>query len=196
MRKTADVALGDVSTNDYPDFTEPLPEAEDFDVAEWLGGVRPTRRGVRLYARADVIARMEEIASLIEDLPEGDALDDLVEEFERLQRLFEASGRWFVVEGRSQEWVEDYRRVAKRDMGIKRDPSERQKMQIILGQLAEQIATPSGVTVEMLDRLNDSAPGELSKLIVAMTFANEQVAQSAGVLRLDFSSRRSGATPD
>lgn len=187
MPKIDDEPLGgsDYST----DATAPLPEPEEFDFAAWLGGVRPTRRAVRLYARADVLGRMEEIAGLIEDA-EGEQADALVDEFEELQRTFEASGRWFFVEARSAEWVEDFRRVYKRDHGIKGDPGDRQRIAIILAQLAEQIVSPAGVTAEMLERLHEANAGELNKLVVAVTMANDQVAQSAAVLKLDFSSRR------
>lgn len=55
--------------------------------------------------------------------------------------------------------------------------------------------TPTGVTAEALAVMLDRAAGEVNKLIVAMTFANQQVADSAGVLKLDFSSRRPAVTP-
>lgn len=176
--------------------TPDLPEPENFDLDAWLDGVRPTRRAVLLYGRSDVIARMEEIAGTIEDADDAEA-DELVDEFERLKAAFLGSGRWFVVEGRSPEWVDDYRRAAKKELGSKKDDlTERQKVRVLLGQLAQQIVTPQGVTVAALERLHETAPGELNKLIVAMTYANEQLSGTAKVLSMDFSSRRSGAVPD
>lgn len=171
------------------DATAPLGAAEDFDFASWLAGVRPTRRAVRLHARADVLARLEEIAGLIEDADDERA-EALVDEFEALKAAFEASGRWFVVEARSVEWVEDYRRTIRRDRGIKGALSDKEKMAVLLEQLAEQIVTPVGVTADMLTNLHATNSGELNKLIVAMTMANDQIAQAAQVLTLDFSSRR------
>ena len=175
------------------------PTVDDFDFQDWLEGVRPTRRAVRLYARADLIGRMEEIAGEAADaekLGDSDTLAGLVDEMETLRETFDASARWFVVEARSPEWEDDFHRVRARDMGIKKgEPGERQQQQILLEQLAEQIVTPSGVTAEALAVMLDRAAGELNKLIVAMTFANQQVADSAGVLKLDFSSRRPAVTP-
>lgn len=175
------------------------PTVDDFDFQSWLEGVRPTRRAVRLYARADLIGRMEEIAgeaAEAENRGDSDALEALVDEMESLREAFDASARWFVVEARSPEWVDDFHRVRARDMGIKKgEPGERQKQQILLEQLAEQIVTPTGVTAEALAVMLDRAAGEVNKLIVAMTFANQQVADSAGVLKLDFSSRRPAVTP-
>lgn len=175
------------------------PTVTDFDFGAWLEGVRPTRRAVRLYARADLIGRMEEIAGEAgeaEKRGDTDAMEAFVDEMESLREAFDASARWFVVEARSPEWVDDFHRVRARDMGIKKgEPGERQKQQILLEQLAEQIVTPSGVTAEALAVMLDRSAGELNKLIVAMTFANQQVADSAGVLKLDFSSRRPAVTP-
>ena len=175
------------------------PTVDDFDFQDWLEGVRPTRRAVRLYARADLIGRMEEIAGEAADaekLGDSDALAGLVDEMETLRETFDASAHWFVVEARSPEWVDDFHRIRARDMGVRKgEPGERQKQQILLEQLAEQIVTPSGVTAEALAVMLDRSAGELNKLIVAMTFANQQVADSAGVLKLDFSSRRPAVTP-
>ena len=175
------------------------PTVDDFDFQDWLEGVRPTRRAVRLYARADLIGRMEEIAGEAADaekLGDSDALAGLVDEMETLRETFDASAHWFVVEARSPEWVDDFHRIRARDMGVRKgEPGERQKQQILLEQLAEQIVTPTGVTAEALAVMLDRSAGELNKLIVAMTFANQQVADSAGVLKLDFSSRRPAVTP-
>lgn len=175
------------------------PTVDDFDFQDWLEGVRPTRRAVRLYARADLIGRMEEIAGEAADaekLGDSDTLAGLVDEMETLRETFDASARWFVVEARSPEWEDDFHRVRARDMGIKKgEPGERQKQQILLEQLAEQIVTPTGVTAEALAVMLDRAAGEVNKLIVALQFANRQVADSAGVLQLDFSSRRPAVTP-
>lgn len=167
--------------------------AESFDVDEWLAGVRPTRRAVTLYARADLLARMDEIAYRVERMPDGDEVDALVDEFEELRAEFLA-GRTFVVEGRSAEWRDEFKRDAKERLGVRKgDGTTDQKRAILLAMLAEQIVSPV-VTAEQLERLNDVNAGELSKLLVAQTFANEQVAEASKVVTLDFSSRRSAAS--
>ena len=184
----------DIADTPIIDATEP-PEVEDFDFDAWLAGVRPTRRSVKLYGRADLIGRMEEIAAQIEDAV-GDDAEDLIDEFETAKDAFDASARWFVVEARSPEWVDDFHRTRARAIGIKKgEPGERQKQQILLEQLAEQIVSPTGITPQALVTLLDRNAGELNKLIVAMTFANTSVAESAKVLTLDFSSRRPGGSP-
>lgn len=173
------------------DVTPELPEPEDFDVSAWLGGVRPTRRAVRLYGRADVLARMDEIVSLVNNLPDGEEVDALIDEFEELKTQYH-DGRTFVVEGRSPEWVEHFQRAALDAMGVKKgDGGRGQRVQVLLAQLADQIVIPQ-VTVEQLAKLNEANAGELNKLVVAMTFANNQLGESAEVLKVDFSQRRSG----
>lgn len=160
---------------------------DDFDFGSWLAGVRPTRRAVQLYARGDLVARLDELEGRI-DAATDDEVDELLEEFERLRAEFR-DGRWFIVEARSPEWVEEYR---KRATG-KGKLSDAGRIRIVVGQLAEQIVQPQ-VSAEQLAVLYDRNPGELNKLVVAMTFANNQVAETAGSLTRDFSSRRSDGT--
>ena len=174
------------------DVTPALPEPEDFDVDAWLAGVRPTRRAVVLYARADILARLDEIDARVRSLPDGDEVDALIDEFEALRAEYR-DGRPFVVEGRSPEWVEHFKRTALADLGVRKgDGTREQRVEVMMAQLAEQIVSPEGLTVEHLQALNERNAGELNKLVVAMTFANNQVAEAAEVLTLDFSSRRSG----
>lgn len=183
----------DLPLGSSTDVTPDLPTPADFDVDSWLAGVRRPRRAVVLYQRADLLARMDEIVAQIEALPDGDEVDALIDEYEELRDEFK-QGRTFVVEGRSQEWVAEFRKRRLAAMGVRKGEGDRdQKRAALLDQLAEQIVTPH-VTAEQLDRLEDVANGELMKLVVAMEFANQQVAESAGVLKLDFSSRRSGTT--
>lgn len=181
-----DVPLG-ASVDVAPELTP-----ETFDVTEWLAGVRPTRRAVTLYASGHVLARMDQIADRINRLPNGAEVDELVAEFEELKAQF-LDGRTFVIEGRSSEWRGEFTRVAKERLGMKGDGTPEQRRTVMLEMLAEQMVSPV-VTVEQLDRLGDANEGELSKLLVAQTFANEQLAEASAVVTLDFSSRRSGAS--
>lgn len=191
-RTNEDLPLGaDTPLDTTP--TAPTNPA-DFDVDSWLAGVRPTRRSVLLYDRADLLARLDTLATHIESLPDGDEADELIDEFDRVKAEF-TDGRWFTVEGRSKEWEAEFRREELTRLGVKRgsEGSARQRTKVLLAQLAEQIVDPP-VTAEQLEQLNEANAGELNKLVVAMTFANNQVAEASSVLKLDFSSRRSVTT--
>ena len=173
------------------------PRPETFDWDAFLDGVRPTRRGVRIYPQADLVARMEAIAEQIDDMPDGPEVDALIDDFESLKAQFH-NGVWFEVEKRSSEWVEHFRAdLAKRldlDLGDGTDDTKGRDEDVhtaLLHQLAEQIVTPAGITYEHVKRLLDTNEGEANKLVVAMTMVNSQIAEKAQVLSVDFSQRRS-----
>lgn len=195
MPKNTDEVLSS-ATQDIPDHSvdvSPDVTPEDFDMNEWVAGVRPTRRSVRLFPNAHLIARMEDIARDIEAAAEDSNVDDLIDAYEQAKTDF-LNGVTFTLEKRSSEWIENFRAELKARLKLKidqDDSSEKDVMTALLHQLAEQIVTPSGVTPENLRSLYEANEGELNKLIVAMTTVNASLAQSAKVLDLDFSQRRS-----
>lgn len=180
-----DVSLGDVDS------------AEDFDIESWIQGGRPTRRAVTLNLRGDLVGRLEEIVALLEDEPDDDTANALIEEAEQVQADLRAARRIFVIEGRSQEWVENFRTETAKTRGLKigdRSGRAEDRITILLLQIVDQIATPSGVTLDHLRRIMRTSEPELNKLLVAMQMANSQAAEAASVVGVDFSQRRSGVT--
>lgn len=178
--------------------TSPTITPQDFQWADFLAGVHPTRRGVRLYPQAQLVARMEYLADRIEALPDGPEVDQLIDEFEQTKAAFK-EGVWFEVEKRSSEWVKKFRTdlAAKLDLNLGTeekdfaDADPQHSMTAVLHQLAAQIVTPANTTYEDLHRLYEANEGELNKLIVTMGFTNEALAERAKVLDVDFSQRRS-----
>lgn len=171
---------------------------EDFDVEAFLAGMRPTRRSVKLYPSAHLVGRMEEIAGLIEAADPDASVDDLIDEFEACKAAFR-DGQWWTVEKRSSEWINRFRADAAKALGLDvkalDDPEQdlnEQRAEVVLRQVAAQVVVPSGVTYETLRAMIETNEGEVNKLIVAVEFANTQLAESAKVLTLDFSQRRSG----
>lgn len=182
--------------------TTVAPTPEDFDFEAWLGGVRATRRSVKVYARADLVGRMEEVAATYRDDLPAAAKRKIEADVLALRAEFEESGRWFTLEARSSEWVKDFRaetaRRLKLDVGDESadvadlSPEQvRAREAVTLEQVAAQTVVPSGVTSAMLARMQSVAETEVSKLVVAMVMANSQQAQSAAVLTRDFSRSRS-----
>ena len=172
---------------------------ETFDLDAFLQGVRPTRRGVRIFERADLIEPLERLADEIERMPDGPECDAKIDEFEVAAATFRRSSKWYAVQGHSREWETDFREkyAAKHrlDPGTwgerTTSPDEmRARSIIITAQLAEQII--GDVSTRTLDELGERNPGELAKLLVLMEAANSELAESAKVLTLDFSRRRSG----
>lgn len=196
---TEDRSLADEAKQGHDDIVDASPaiDAEDFDFEEFLSGVRPTRRAVKVYARADLVAQMEEVAGGFRDDLPAQAKKKVLAEITALREQFEASGRWFVAEARSAEWVEKFREDASKTAGDtgSLDAAEddltpeqiRARQRVTLMQAAAQVVSPKGVTTEGLERLGEVAPAELNKIIAAVTFANRQSAASAQVLSRDFS---------
>lgn len=192
-----DRTLGDITPTVVNTTVAPTPE--DFDLAGFMLGVRPTRRAVQLFPHAHLIARLEQLAARIDAAPEGADVDDLIAEFEQVKDQFEA-GIWFEVEKRSSEWVTRFEDDLVRELHLVKKPrgggqkpqlSETDQTTVTLHRLAAQIVSPAGVTYEMLRQMLEHNEGELAKLMVCMTMANNELAESAEVLTRDFSSRRS-----
>lgn len=186
---------GDVEQRDLTPEVTP----EDFDHDAFLAGVRPTRRGIRIFERADLIEPLERLADEIEHMPDGPECDAKIDEFEATAEEFRRASKWYAVQGHSREWEKDFREKYaakhKLDPGTwgerTTSPDEaRARSIIITAQLAEQII--GDVSMETLDELGERNAGELAKMLVLMESANTEVAEGAKVLTLDFSRRRSG----
>lgn len=189
---SADEPLGGIMTD-----SSITPTVEDFDIDAWLGGARPVRRSIMLYARGDLIGRLEELVGLIEHASDDDR-PDLEAEAEKIQAEFLASGQTFTIEGRSSEWVDTCRDEYSKRFGLKlgaKTGTTKDQTEYFLRMLAEQIVVPSGMTYEKLKRLAQISEPDVVKLMNVQATANTQVSESAGVVTRDFSQGRSGTTP-
>lgn len=187
------------------DTTPPL-DAETFSIDEFLQGVRPNQRSVKLYMRADLIGALDELGEQIEKLPDDtdDAtLEALVKRFNETRDAFYASGRWFTVRSRSQEWLnaitktiaQEFGVAIKEDGTLSKTPRQAELYQALTCEaLAQQIVSPAGVTRQHMIALSDSTPSEFRKLLVAQEMANSSLAQNAKVLTADFSPAPSADT--
>lgn len=180
------------SMADVPVSTETV-NPEDFDLESWLGGVRPTRRAVRVLARGDLVADLERIADQIDNSPEGEDVDELVDEFDRIRAEF-LHGTWFIVEKRSTAWVEKFRANAASQLGVSSKKPDG-AVKIGLHQTAAQVVEPK-ITAAQLERLYETNQGEANKIIRAVMQVNDDLAEDAGVMTRDFSRRRSVPAPD
>lgn len=192
MSEIVERSLADVDTSVD---VSPAVTPQNFDLEQWVAGVRPTRRSVKLYPNAHLVARMDELADRIDNTPDGAEVDALIDEFDQLRKQFR-DGVWFTVEKRSTEWVAALRKRVAKANGIKLDDDGDAEgtdanITLSLHQLAEQIVSPAGVTYEQLRAMLDANEGELNKLALTMQTVQSQLAQSAGVLDRDFSARRS-----
>lgn len=184
-------------TDEAVDLTLPT-RPEGFDADAFLRGVRATRRGVRIYHRADLIVVMDELADKIDALPDGPEVDALIDELEERRAVFREASAWYVVEGRSGEWVTHFRKTFAKDHKLDPGPWSRDaatdaelaaRAAIITAQLHEQLT--EDVSIETLEALYVANQAEFFRLTVVMNESNtERAAGSAAVTR-DFSRRRS-----
>lgn len=169
-----------------------------FDSSAFLAGIRPTRRSVRIVERADLVGDMERLAQMYN---EADAEDDdaecerLAAEFQPVADAFHDSKRWYTVEKRSSEWIEHFREETAETLGLDLESDDKAvRRELLIRQVAEQIVAPEGTTYDDLLSLYERNEGELNKLVVATTMANQQTADSAKVATPGFSLRRSEKT--
>ena len=180
------MTLADVAVDVTPELTP-----EGFDVDAWIAGVRPTRRAVQLFARSDLIARLDELAARIGGADDDEAAGPLIDEFEGLRAEY-LSGVWWTVEGRSPEWVERFRTETKKALGLTGDPSGVDAIRLVSEQIAEQLVSPRA-SARQLVQLAETNAGEWRKLAVALELVNQRLGEKSDVLTLDFSSRRSAS---
>ena len=179
-------------------------ERGPLSVDEFLSGVRAQRRSVRIRPNLHVLADMQRLVDEIDDTPDGEDVDDLIDEYEAARAVFEASERW-VVEQRTPERRKHVRRQAAKALGIDLredgetvegdDFDQSKAAQLEAHVIADHVVEPEGVTAEQVTALYEATPGEFQKIdfaiVQVMRVLDEDSA--AGVLR-DFSSRRSAKT--
>lgn len=193
------------------DTSTPL-NAATFDLDAFLGGMRPTRRTVKLHERADLIGVMDELANRIESAPADVDVDDLIDRFVEARAAFLSGVTYWTVEKRSSEWISDSRRAYAKEHGIKLNADDstddsKSGLAMLLNQVVGQVVEVKDadgaildrpVTFDLLRAMYDVNEGEVNKLVVAIEDANTAIAQSAKVLSRDFSQRystsRSGVT--
>lgn len=179
---------------------EPTPtpeegEVRDLTLEEWMDGVRPFRLSVDLVTVNDpdgsAAARLEQISTELDELPDGPQADALVDEAIALQESV-VRRRTFVVEQRSLERVNATRKNAMEAVGVKvgEEWTDAQVEDVTLRLLHDQIVAPESFSLDDLKRLHAEEPDQADRLAEAMGKVNEGAAGSKGLTR-DFSRRRS-----
>lgn len=191
-----EVSLGDapmVSDVEGVDVS-PSPVPESFDMAEWLAGVRPTRRAVRLFPNAHLVAELDKLADEIDSMPADADVDPLIDRFEALRQQYN-DGVWFTVEKRSTEWLRAFRaRVAEAEgLDLKASDLEaRAAAEIRVGHaVAAACIVEPKMTADQFAALSEANEGEAAKLVNLVNIVNDKLAESSEVLTRDFSRRRS-----
>lgn len=168
----------------------PEQTVEGLDFEALVRGIRPTRRGVRVFTRQDLVDRMDRLVNEIDRLPDGPECDAKIDEYEQAKAEF-IEGTWVTVEARSPEWVAKLRDTVATELGDDASDEDRAEA-VTLRMMEAQIVSPAGATVESLRAMAEVAPHEFAKIAAAIGFVNNQGAGKSDSLSVDFSARRSG----
>ncbi len=200
---TDERSLADISPEQEIDDSVETPRPQ-INVDEFLSGVRAQRRAVKIRPNLHRLADMERLVDQIDELPEDEDADDLIDAYEQARDDFLAF-EWWVVEQRTHERRRHVRRQAAKDhditltddgenvVGDDADGSGASKVEAYV--IADHVVEPANITADDITALYEASPGEYMKVDIAvaqvMRVVNEQQVKEA--LR-DFSSRRSGKT--
>lgn len=183
-----DEPLGTVTEPEEPESRDITrdPDPEDFDFDEFIAGVRPGRRAVKVTMRADLSAELDHLIHRAEELPKDMEPEErkiaeavLLDEFEAVKAQILASQRVFVVEARSShrtnQIIKRMEKVGLPKPGKKATEEEVESWNNELGlhRLADAIVVPSNVTVEGLRKLDQVAEAEIQKLFGAFIDASQ-----------------------
>lgn len=182
------------------DVTEEQSE-EDYDFLAFVQGVRPTRRAVTIYQRNDM---RELIDALEEKIKVGKMAGEDTSEDEELLREAAAeilgSGRRVVVEAKSSDWVQQFRKDMKArgvDPFNKKasDDGRRVMMAKYVNEyIAAHIVHPTqGITAEAVAALGEGNEQEAEKLHQAVRSADGERGVSPDFLRAHSVGSRSGS---
>ena len=74
-------SLADASseTPNVEDAPVTVTDASDYDFGDFVAGLRPTRRRVKIFPHAHLIEQIEAVADRIEATPEGENVDELID---------------------------------------------------------------------------------------------------------------------
>ena len=142
---------------------------ETFDLAAWIAGVTPVERTVTLYARGDLFAALSALETRYDEAKRAANVDDMRDLKDKMREVadqIKASALDITVQGRSADWVQRFRKDMD-ERGVDGD-------QATLEQLAAQITSPEGLTVDMLATLRDRIEPQVVALVQAVATVNTQ----------------------
>src|SRR5690625_519464 len=157
-----DEPLGTVAEPEEPESRDITrePDPEDFDFDEFIAGVRPGRRAVRVTMRTDLMGERDQIALRAQELGDDDEdeAEALFARFREITEQIKGSQRDFVVEARSDARAKAIMKQVGPEPGKKASQAERDEWedQVMEARLADAIVVPSNVTAKGLRKLREA----------------------------------------
>jgi hypothetical protein len=166
---------------------------EDFNLDEWISGISPTVRAVKIYQRHDLFARLDELETELrvtkaipaDDRGANDPTPESVEaEMDEVLKVIDESGVWFKIKGLSDDARDAIKdRLKKR--GVKDD------LTVALHELAAAVVSPPGVTATHLRTIGEANEVQLKMLMATFGFACTQPPRVTAPLSRSSSAERS-----
>ena len=157
-----DEPLGTVAEPEEPESRDITrePDPEDFDFDEFIAGVRPGRRAVRVTMRPDLMGERDQIALRAQELGDDDEeeAEALFARFREITEQIKGSQRDFVVEARSDIRAKAIMKQVGSEPGKKASQTERDEWEdaVMEARLADAIVVPSNVTAKGLRKLREA----------------------------------------
>lgn len=147
---------------------------EGFDLQGWLSGVKPARRTVTVYGRADLLAEAEQLRWHL-SLASGDDKAEIAAQLEATLEQIRASAADFIIEGRTSTWLETIHQ------GFEAQKIE-DKVERGLRQLAMQIVSPQITYAELSELAKLREPDVVRMLEVATELNSQPIGVTPGFL--------------
>ena len=163
-----------MATNDELSMDETIGgkalDPASFDLAAWIDGVQPVTRAVTIYARGDLVADLDllvERARLAKAAKRFDEVRELQAKAGQIVDEINASALDVVVQAWSQDRIDGFRKELE---GQGLDATE-----VSMRQVAAQVVSPAGFTVDMLATLFDRVGPQAQQIVGAVSSANASV---------------------
>lgn len=180
-----------------------LPLPENFNLDEWISGVRSTVRSCTIYQRADLLAELEDLERRLQLVEAEDAeefgIEDAADSAEalnaRIDQVYKQlldSAVTFKVEGRSADWLKAKEKEIVRH-SMTHGTNDEQKAQVVTRhQLADAIIQPAGITAEHLEVLEEVAGAQYRRLVATFFAACSQAPTVSAPTSPSSSAKRGG----
>lgn len=167
--------------------------AEEFDLDAWLVDAKRPERSVRVYKRADLMSRLDELERLIEDAQRasaedeslGDGVSVLEEEYQQVAQEFKDSGILVTVHALNSD----------ERLKITEDGKKAKESAAVIGRrlIAEALVSPK-ISFENLERFEQAiGSAQVGLIAQAINKATEQAPNPSTPFLQKFSGRDAGS---
>lgn len=146
-------------------------DLEGFNMADWVSGVTSVRRSDTIYQRGDLLADVDVLKNRwLNAKLKGDSKTQakLMRQMKPLVEQIERTALDVVVEGRSQDWIDEFRST------IKEHNPDITDDDVNIAQVAAQIVQPEGLDLEFVQHLFTVIRPQMEKIVALVGAVNSK----------------------